>query len=111
MASSAGYREQARHWGIDNHYHLHLNILIRRTCGAITMYVCVCKAVSDKKVRRAIDNGACSVRALRDELGVGSVCGRCVPDARAMIDASAARTQPMTLAMLVGSESLTGAAA
>ena len=49
------------------------------------MYVCVCRAVSDSKIRRAVEQGACSMRALKDQLGVGSVCGRCVPEARQMI--------------------------
>ena len=43
------------------------------------MYVCVCRAVSDSKIRRAVEQGACSMRALKDQLG------RCVPEARQMI--------------------------
>jgi bacterioferritin-associated ferredoxin len=49
------------------------------------MYVCVCRAVSDSKVRQAVAQGACTLRALKDQLGVGSVCGRCVPEARQLI--------------------------
>jgi bacterioferritin-associated ferredoxin len=50
------------------------------------MYVCVCRAVSDKKIRHAVEQGACSLRALKDQLGVGSVCGRCVPETRQLIE-------------------------
>jgi bacterioferritin-associated ferredoxin len=49
------------------------------------MYVCVCRAVSDSKVRQAVAGGACTVRALKDQFGLGSVCGRCVPEARQLI--------------------------
>ncbi|WP_029922343.1 (2Fe-2S)-binding protein [Nevskia soli] len=50
------------------------------------MYVCVCRAVSDSKIRSAVEQGACTMRALKDRLGVGSVCGRCVPEARQLIN-------------------------
>ena len=49
------------------------------------MFVCVCRAVSDRKIRQAVAAGACSVRELKDGLGLGSVCGRCVPEARQLI--------------------------
>jgi len=60
------------------------------------MYVCICRAVSEKAVKREISAGACSVRVLKDRLGLGSVCGRCVPDARSMIQ-QATSQQPMSL--------------
>jgi bacterioferritin-associated ferredoxin len=50
------------------------------------MYVCICRAVSDRAIRHAVERGACSVRELKDGLGLGSVCGRCVPEARQLID-------------------------
>lgn len=50
------------------------------------MYVCVCKAVSDRKIRQAVDGGVCTLKGLKDRFGVGSVCGRCVPEARALIE-------------------------
>ena len=58
------------------------------------MYVCVCKAVSDKTVKRAIADGACSVRELRDRLGVASGCGRCVPEIRTLLAESGTATGP-----------------
>ncbi len=50
------------------------------------MYICVCHAVSDKTIKQAVENGCCSYREIRDCLDVGKTCGRCVPDARAVIN-------------------------
>jgi bacterioferritin-associated ferredoxin len=52
------------------------------------MYVCICNPVSDKAVRRAIGEGACSVSDLRERLGVAANCCRCVPELRAMLAAA-----------------------
>ncbi len=41
------------------------------------MYVCLCHAVTDKRIHRAVQEGACSMRQLRDELQVTTQCGRC----------------------------------
>ena len=41
------------------------------------MYVCVCKAVTDRQIREAAENGARTLKDLRRELGVTSECGRC----------------------------------
>jgi bacterioferritin-associated ferredoxin len=46
------------------------------------MYICVCKAVSDKRIHAAVSEGACSLRDLSRELGVGTGCGKCVSAAR-----------------------------
>ncbi|MGH8444805.1 MAG: (2Fe-2S)-binding protein [Solimonas sp.] len=50
------------------------------------MYVCVCKAVSDRTIRRAIrEDGVTSLRELARTHGVGTCCGKCVPDARELL--------------------------
>lgn len=55
------------------------------------MYICVCKSVSDRRIRRAVEDGAViSLRDLSRELGVGTCCGKCVPAARALLDESCA---------------------
>ena len=41
------------------------------------MYVCVCKAVTDRQIREAVFDGARTLRDLRKQLGVASECGRC----------------------------------
>jgi bacterioferritin-associated ferredoxin len=46
------------------------------------MIVCVCKAVSDRQIRHAVKDGASSIRDLSRELGIGSCCGKCLPEAR-----------------------------
>ena len=52
------------------------------------MIICVCKAVSDRHIKSAVKNGATSLRDLTRDLGVGTCCGKCVPDARAALSAS-----------------------
>ncbi len=41
------------------------------------MYVCICNAVTDKAIHRAVRNGARTLRELRYELNVATQCGRC----------------------------------
>jgi bacterioferritin-associated ferredoxin len=52
------------------------------------MIICVCKAVSERHIKSAVKNGASSLRDLTRDLGVGTCCGKCVPDARAALSAS-----------------------
>ena len=63
------------------------------------MIVCVCKAVSDKHIRRAVNAGeVVSLRDLTREMGVGTCCGKCVPTAREVLG-SALSSQPSGPAM------------
>ena len=41
------------------------------------MYVCICKGITDSQIRAAVEDGACSVRDVRNALGVASQCGQC----------------------------------
>jgi len=41
------------------------------------MYVCICNSVTDRQIREARDDGACSLEALGRELKVATCCGRC----------------------------------
>lgn len=41
------------------------------------MYVCLCNAVTDHQIRECVNDGACSMRDLRQRLGVASQCGKC----------------------------------
>lgn len=50
------------------------------------MYVCVCNAVTDEDIRRAVENGARSVRDLREELRVATQCGHCLDCAQECLD-------------------------
>ena len=49
------------------------------------MYICLCKAVTDKDIHRAVNNGAATMRCLRQQNGVGSQCGRCVGHAKEVL--------------------------
>src|SRR3546814_1780266 len=56
------------------------------------MFVCVCKAVSDRQIRRAVrEDGVTSLRELAKLHGVGTGCGKCVPHARALLDRKSTR--------------------
>lgn len=50
------------------------------------MYVCVCKAVSERTIGRAVrEDGVVSLRELSRVYGLGSCCGKCVPAAREIL--------------------------
>jgi bacterioferritin-associated ferredoxin len=51
------------------------------------MIVCICHNISDKAIRRAIDAGAASMQEIRDELKVGSCCGKCNAFAKTLVRA------------------------
>ena len=51
------------------------------------MYVCVCKAVSERTIRRAVrEDGVVSLRELSRIYGLGTCCGKCVPVAREIVE-------------------------
>lgn len=50
------------------------------------MYVCVCKAVTDRQLETAIHEGLCTRRQLFECFGVGGDCGKCNKDIRDMLD-------------------------
>lgn len=64
------------------------------------MIVCICKAVSDKHIRRVAAQGVASLRELSRETGLGTCCGKCVPEAREVLS-KAVDAQPMKLADLM----------
>ena len=49
------------------------------------MYVCVCNAVTERHIHQAVKEGATTVKHLKDSLGVGRECARCVGCAKACI--------------------------
>jgi len=51
------------------------------------MIVCLCKAVSDRHIRAAVHGGASCLRDLSRELRLGTGCGKCIPEAKAALDA------------------------
>jgi bacterioferritin-associated ferredoxin len=78
---------------IDNHSHYivwsgHRDSILTNPA----MYVCLCNAVTDRQIREAVDEGAQSMRALRQQLGVASCCGRCAPYAKQVLEETRACT-------------------
>jgi bacterioferritin-associated ferredoxin len=49
------------------------------------MYVCICRAVTEREIRDAVELGADSMHALRDQLGVAAECGKCEPEIRRIL--------------------------
>lgn len=60
------------------------------------MYVCVCHAITDRDIEGAVAGGCCSLRQLREQLGVGQTCGRCARCARATMKDSLQLRVPQT---------------
>jgi bacterioferritin-associated ferredoxin len=49
------------------------------------MYICICHGVTDRQIRRAVEQGASSLGEVQLQLPVGGCCGRCEDSARAVI--------------------------
>lgn len=58
------------------------------------MYVCVCKAITDKQIQQAVADGATNFRAVRDQLGAATQCGSCATMTRELIDEYQADLSP-----------------
>lgn len=52
------------------------------------MYVCLCKNITCGQIRSAACKGACTVRDLKEQLGVASQCGKCAQSARGILEES-----------------------
>lgn len=49
------------------------------------MFVCLCKAVTDRDIENAIDSGVSSFDAMQDRLEVATVCGSCTCEVKQML--------------------------
>ncbi|GAA1251665.1 hypothetical protein GCM10009665_47960 [Kitasatospora nipponensis] len=58
------------------------------------MYVCMCHAVTEDQVRRAIDAGADSPRRIAQGCKAGTDCGSCVRRIQALLGEHGARPCP-----------------
>lgn len=58
------------------------------------MYVCICKSVTDKQIRRAAANGVDNLYELREALGVASGCGTCADMAESILEDANQRFEP-----------------
>ncbi len=48
------------------------------------MYVCLCKGVTDHKIRELVTDGARSWADIRQQTGCGTQCGKCACEAKAI---------------------------
>ncbi|MGI8983987.1 MAG: (2Fe-2S)-binding protein [Acidimicrobiales bacterium] len=49
------------------------------------MYICHCRAVTDRRICEAIESGACDPDTVRRRCGAGGACGGCLPAVRALL--------------------------
>ncbi len=63
------------------------------------MYVCICNAVTERDIGSAVADGCCSLRELREQLGVGDCCGRCTGCARDVLKHSLHARAPQQLSV------------
>ena len=52
------------------------------------MYVCNCNGIRERELTQGIQAGLTTVKALRETLGVGNCCGKCVCDVRRHLQAA-----------------------
>ncbi len=57
------------------------------------MYVCLCKAVTDRQIRETINGGACTFADIRRELGVATQCGKCGQMAKSIIETAVKKAE------------------
>lgn len=62
------------------------------------MIVCLCRRVSDRDIRRAVQGGVRDFSELQDETGVSSNCGSCHDCAKEIFDQACAQ-QPACASM------------
>jgi len=62
------------------------------------MYICLCHGITDRQIRRTLEQGASSLAEVQQRLPVGSCCGCCVPSACELIREHAARERDPAIA-------------
>lgn len=58
------------------------------------MFVCICNAVSEKRIREAIAEGADDFETLQAETSVATCCGCCEPEVRNLLEDALAEQNP-----------------
>lgn len=59
------------------------------------MIVCICQNVPERNIRQAVEAGATTMPQLRDQLGVGTCCGKCHPHAKKVLRESLEASRKM----------------
>ena len=49
------------------------------------MYICHCRAVTDRRICEAIEAGACDAETVIRRCGAGGACGGCLPAVRELL--------------------------
>jgi bacterioferritin-associated ferredoxin len=58
------------------------------------MYVCLCKAVTDRQIKESLAEGICASYAdLRRELGVATQCGKCGQMAKSIVQTTVKKAE------------------
>jgi bacterioferritin-associated ferredoxin len=65
---------------------LSLDVLLLKTIFSFRMYVCVCEAVTDHEIRKAVENGASSVGEIMACTRAGTRCGSCRTELAQLVD-------------------------
>ncbi|MBK8182896.1 MAG: (2Fe-2S)-binding protein [Candidatus Competibacteraceae bacterium] len=50
------------------------------------MYLCICKAVTDRQIHQAVTQGARTMGEITTRFGIGIECGKCIDDVKAFLD-------------------------
>ena len=62
------------------------------------MYICICHGVTDRDIQCCVEDGARSLRELRECLGVGTQCGKCAREVRTILKEARSGAMPGALA-------------
>ena len=49
------------------------------------MYICICHQITDRQIRRVVDQGASTLGDVQRRLPVGGCCGCCIESAKSLI--------------------------
>jgi len=60
------------------------------------MFVCVCNAVTENDIRQAVDNGAETIKQLKEKFSVGNQCGGCISLTKQVLNQQLAATASAT---------------
>ncbi|HBR00064.1 MULTISPECIES: (2Fe-2S)-binding protein [unclassified Roseofilum] len=57
------------------------------------MYICICHAITDRDIRKAVAQGACSIDLVCDRLEFSGGCGRCREHAQQVVQEALSENQ------------------
>ena len=69
----------------------------------MAMYICICKAVTDRQIRQAAEAGISNIKGLCMATQAGTCCGKCLPEARRVLQEAVAEScMPMRAINVLG---------